>query len=212
MRDFPLFTTQQGVASLTLSQIPFTKKAYIRIQSSLEPEAFLQECVSFCSACGAEEVFAAGHAICENYPLHTSILRMQVPIEGIGDTDAALFPVTEQTLEEWRTIYNQKVRNVPNGAWMTVKMANTLLKSGEGYFVHKNGDLLGIGQVSGAQIHWVASLKPGAGADVVRALCHAVSAETVYLEVASENTKAVSLYKNLGFCVAQEISKWYRVK
>ena len=212
MRDIPLFTTQQGVASLTLSQIPYTQRAYVRIQSSLEPQAFLQECVSFCTACGAEQVFATGDTICENYPLHTRIISMQASLEGIGETDAALFPVTEQTLEQWRTIYNQKVKNVPNGAWMTMQMAKDMLKSGEGYFIHENGELLGIGQLSGNQIQWVASLQPGAGADVVRALCHAVSEKTVSLEVASENKKAVVLYEKLGFLAVHEISQWYRIK
>ena len=43
MRDMPFFTTLSGVASLTLSQIPYTGKAYIRIQDSTEPEQFLRE-------------------------------------------------------------------------------------------------------------------------------------------------------------------------
>ena len=73
MRDMPFFTTRLGVSSLTLSQIPYTKQAYIRIQDSREPEAFLQECLGFCKALGAEKVYATGHAVCEKYPEYATM-------------------------------------------------------------------------------------------------------------------------------------------
>ncbi len=210
MRDIPMFTTELGVASLVLSQIPYTQKAYIRIQDSCNGEEFLQECICFCTAAGAEHIYATGHNACECCPEHTKILEMRADIAAIGDTDAALFPVTEQTVEQWREIYNKKVRNVPNGAWMTVENAKELLK--DGYFVHRDGKLLGIGKASADKIHWVASCCPGAGEEVVRGLCHALSGDTVTLEVASANKKAISLYERLGFICTKELSKWYQVK
>ena len=48
MRDFPVFTTENGVSSITLKEVPYKGVAYIKIQSSLQPESFLQECVDFC--------------------------------------------------------------------------------------------------------------------------------------------------------------------
>ena len=59
MKDFPVFTTENGVASLVLKEIPYRRCAYIILRDSLEPEALLAECISFCRACGAERVFAA---------------------------------------------------------------------------------------------------------------------------------------------------------
>ena len=41
MRDFPIFSTETGVSSLTLKEIPYKKQAYIRIQD-VQPGA-LQE-------------------------------------------------------------------------------------------------------------------------------------------------------------------------
>lgn len=209
MRDIPFFTTQQGVASLTLSQIPYTHKAYIRIQDSASPEMFLNECIGFCKAAGAEQVYVTGHEVCEQYPEYTKLLFMQADRSFIGETDAALFPVTSSTLERWVEIYNQKVINVPNGAWMTASAAKEMLQKGDGYFVHRNGELLGIGKASGTEISWIASVQPGAGADVLRALCHTLSEETVTLIVASENCKAVNLYNKLGFVCTGIISTWY---
>ena len=211
MKDMPLFTTEYGVASLTLSQIPYTKQAYIRIQATAEPERLLTECIDFCKAAGAEHIFATGHSVCEKYPEHTKLLRMQADRSSIGETDASLFPVTEGTLNQWVEIYNQKIIIIPNGAWMNRNDANKMLHEGNGYFIHRDGDLLGIGKASGSEISWVAAVKSGAGADIVRALSHALSEDTVTLTVSSQNHKALSLYNQLGFLCSGIISTWYAV-
>lgn len=212
MKDFPVFTTEYGVASLVLKEIPYQGTAYITLQDSLEPSKLLEECVAFCRVCGAEAVYATGNAILESYPLYTAMWEMRCPWESLPDTEAGLFPVVEETLEEWRTIYNEKVRKVPNGAWMTQADGKKMLTDGDGYFIHRGGKLLGIGRAAGDTIDWVASVEPGAGRDVVAALNHAVMADAVKLTVASENRKAVALYESLGFIRAREISRWYRVK
>ena len=33
----------------------------------------------------------------------------------------------------------EKVKKVPNGAWMTDQDAKKMLEQGDGYFIHKNG-------------------------------------------------------------------------
>lgn len=212
MKDFPVFTTEYGVASLVLKEIPYQGSAYITLQDTLEPEKLLEECLAFCRVCGAERIFATGHGILEKYPMYTAMWEMRCPWESVPDTDAGLFPVVEETLEQWRSIYNEKVRKVPNGAWMTQADGRKMLASGDGYFIHREGKLLGIGRAAGDTIDWVASLEPGAGRDVVAALNHAVMADAVKLTVASENQKAIALYESLGFIRSREISRWYRVK
>lgn len=212
MRDIPFFVTELGAASLTLSQIPYTGKAYIRIQDSLTPRELLKECVNFCTAAGAQHIYAAGHPVCEEYPEHTRIIQMRADIADLGDTDAALFPVTDKTLEDWRQIYNQKIKNVPNGAWMTLQDADDMLKQGSGFFIHRNSSLLGIGKVADNEIQWVASVQSGAGIDVVRALCNAISDDFATVTVASANVKAVELYEKMGFVPVKEISVWYLMK
>ena len=87
-----------------------------------------------------------------------------------------------------------------------------MLKEGDAYFVHRNGELLGIGRVKGEEIRFLASVQPGAGEDVVRALAHAVTGESVVVEVASVNQKAVDLYSRLGFLKTKELSTWYKIK
>jgi RimJ/RimL family protein N-acetyltransferase len=211
MRDIPMFTTEYGVASLVLKEIPYQETAYIIIRDSLEPEELLEECRGFCRACGAEKIYATGHTILEKRPFLTAIWEMRRDTAGIPDTDAALWPVQEQTLAQWRDIYNQKVKTIPNGAWMSEVDGKAMLQKGDGYFVHRGDELLGIGRASVEVIDWVASVKPGAGRDVVCALAHALTGDVVTLTVASENHKAVRLYEGLGFLKTKEISRWYEI-
>ena len=211
MRDIPMFTTEFGVASLVLKEIPYQGAAYITIQDSLEPEKLLQECLQFCRMCGAERIYATGHEALESREFYTAMWEMRRSLDGMPETDAALWPVQEQNLEQWREIYNNKVKNLPNGAWMSQADGKKMLEQGDGYFVHRDGKLLGIGRALGDQIDWVASVAPGAGRDVVCALTHALWCDTVKLTVASENMKAVALYESFGFVRTKEISKWYIV-
>lgn len=211
MRDFPVFTTEYGVASLTLREVPYTARAYVVLRSSVQPELLLKECKEFCVAVGAKEIYASGDSILEAFPFHTSILKLQCLQASLGDTDAALWPVTEETAECWRTMYNEKSVRIPNGAWLSQRDLKDILKTDQAYFVHRGECLLGTGLISGGEIRWVCSMQFGAGEEVVRALAHAVTEEHITVEVASENHKAMELYKRLGFIAVSELSKWYKI-
>ena len=212
MKNIPFFTTQFGVAALTLREMPYQGKAYIKILDTQEPEQLLKECVDFCRAVGADEIFASGHEFLEKYPLHTALWLMRCSALSIGDTPASLWPVQEETVSQFRRIYNEKAKNLPNSVWMDDAEEKTMLKHGDGYFVHKDGTLLGIGRVKGEEIRFLASVQPGAGEDVVRALAHATTGDYIMLEVASANRKAIALYSRLGFIKTAELSAWYKIK
>ena len=196
---------------MILREIPYQHCAYVRVQSSLEPDKLIDECISFCRMVGAERIYAMGDAYLEKYPFHTAMYRMVCSRESIGETDAALWPVQEHTAAEFQRIFNAKAPAIPNGAWMTDRDTKEMLQTGEGYFVHRGDTLLGIGRVYQGELRFVASVYPGAGSDVVKALCNAVTEDTVTLTVASTNTKALKLYESLGFLKNQELSRWYCV-
>ena len=211
MKDIPVFDTEFGVASLFLREIPYRQRAHIKIQSSLEPERLLEECIGFCRACGAEWIDAAGHAYLEKYSLITALYTMQCSRDSVGQTEACLFPVTEGTVQQWLDIYNEKMANVPNAAYMDSKGGKELLEAGDGYFIHKDGVLLGIGKASGDFIDTVIAVKPGMGETVVKALASILTEDTVRLLVADANERAVKLYERMGFVKVKEVSRWYRV-
>lgn len=211
MKDIPVFTTQYGAASLFLREIPYRSRAHIKLQSTLEPDKLLEECIAFCRACGADWIDAAGHEYLEKYPLITSISTMQFDREKIPQTDACLFPVTEETVGKWLDICNERMANVPNCAYMDSAAGKDMLKSGDGYFIHKDGELLGIGKAHGAVIDTLAAVKPGAGETVVAALVSVLTEPVVRLTVADANTRAVRLYERMGFVKVKELIRWYRV-
>lgn len=211
MRNIPVFTTEFGVGSLILREIPYRQEAYIRIQDTGRSEIFLKECVDFCKAAGAERIFGMGHTCCESYPLHTAVLQMQGDVTGMGETDAAVFPVVEKNLSQFREIYNEKMGRVPNASFLTEADAREILKEGSGYFVHREGELLGIGVVKEPRLLALAACKKGSGETVVKALCHTFAGGQVLLEVASSNRKACLLYERLGFVPTAELSRWYRI-
>lgn len=211
LRNIPAFTTQNGVASLTLSEIPYIKTAYIRIHDSQQLNEFMNECCDFCIAVGAHHIYATGHECLENRPIHTKIIRMCRTREGLPETQAALFPVQQKTLDMWRELYNKRMQGIDNCAYMTRKKAEEYLQKGNAYFVHCGNALLGFGAASGENIDTLGSVIPGAGQDVLLALNHALSGERICVEVATTNTRAVNLYNRLGFVATEELSAWYKI-
>ncbi len=211
MKDIPMFTTDYGVASLILKEIPYRKRAYVKIQSTLEPEKLLEECVGFCRACGAERVDASGHEYLEKYPLVTEMWQMTCAREVIEETDACLFPMTEQTMARWLEIYNQRMADVPNAAYLDEKDGREFLAKGDCYFVHKNGKLLGIGKAAGDCIDTVIATEPGMGQTVMQALSKALTGETIRVTVARENARAVKLYQRMGFVQTKILSRWHQI-
>ena len=213
MRDFPLFTTDFGVASLVLKEIPYREEAYITVQD-VQPEGFeehLKECVSFCRMAGAEKIFAKGHDALEQYPLHTAVYEMRGTAWVDKDQLACLFPVTEETVGRWRTIYNERMRTVDNAGTLEARDEKKILEGGA-YFVHADGELLGIGWLEYTKLLAVASVKRGAGEQVMHTLMSLVENADMTLEVASTNERATRLYEKLGFLKTAEISRWYRIK
>ncbi len=211
MKDIPMFTSEFGVASLFLREIPYRKRAHIKIRSASDPEKLIEECIHFCRACGAEWMDCAGHPFLEKFPLLATLVKMQCDKSVIPPSGACLFPVTEETMQQWLDIYNQYMENVPNSAYMDNEDGKELLKAGDGYFVHENGELLGIGKASNDFIHAVVAVRPGKGETVVRALTEVLNGDVLSLMVAQQNTRAVRLYERMGFVAVQELSRWYQI-
>lgn len=213
MRDFPIFTTDTGVSSLILKEIPYKQEAYIRI-GDVQNDGFeehLKECVSFCRMAGAERVLATGHEKLETYPLEAALLEMRGTAWVEPEKLKNLFPVTEATVRTWRGYHNEKLRNVTCSATLTTREEEEILAEPGAYFVHDNGELLGIGWLEDTHLRTVAAMKPGAGETVMHTLMSLVEGATMTLEVASTNGRAIRLYEKLGFLSTGERERWHRV-
>ena len=213
VRDFPFFTTEYGVSSLVLKEIPYRNEAYIHIRD-VQPDGFeahLKECVSFCRMCGAEQIYAEGSGDLETYPLYTAVYEMK----GISRFDeekvACLFPVTEGTVGQWRTIYNKAMRSVDNAGTLESRDEKKILESGSAYFVHRDGELLGIFWLEANKLLAIAAVQKGAGETILHTMMSLRPEEQIHLEVASTNDRAIRLYEKCGLMKTAELSRWYRV-
>ena len=211
MKDFPVFTTENGVASLVLREVPYKGIAFVTLQDTQQPMQLLADCVEFCRAVGAQKIFATGHNVLCDYPQAVSVIQMKCARSSIDETDAALFPVSEKTIDRFRELYNEKMADIPVASTMTMTDAKKLLSRGAGYFVHRGNDLLGIGIISDDKVEVIAGVRPGVGVDVMRALCNGLYSNQIVLEVASTNIPALRLYEKLGFCRTSEVVCWYDI-
>lgn len=212
MKDIGIFPTEYGVASLILREIPYRAEAYIRIQDVQEGSLplLLAECAAFCKACGAERILWTGVETDEAPAM--SVLRMR----GTAWVDPSLleqlFPVTEQTVSRWRQIYNERMRSVPQARTLSFTDEKELAEAQGTYFVHHNGELLGIGWLEDAHLLAIASCKPGAGERVAHTLMSLVEGSDLTLEVADSNEKAIALYQKLGFIPTGIAGQWFLFK
>ncbi|MBQ3192734.1 MAG: GNAT family N-acetyltransferase [Oscillospiraceae bacterium] len=213
MRDFPIFTTEYGVSSLFLKEIPYKKEAYIRIRDVQEDffAEHMEECISFCRMAGAERIFAAGHKKLEGSPVFASVYEMRCTAWAEPDKLASLFPVTETTVSRWRQLHNEAMRSVDNAGTLEARDEQKLLGSIGAYFIHDNGELLGIGWVEDCKLLAVAAVKKGAGERVMHTLMSLCEGAQMVLEVASTNERAIRLYEKLGFLKTAELTRWYQV-
>lgn len=210
MKDFPAFITEYGAASLILREIPYQGIAYIHLRDTLEPKKLLAECISFCRACGAEKIYAAGEALNDemlSYPLHTEIWEMTGSVQPGGDR----FRLVENTtVSTWRELYRRTMTGVDNAATLESRDEKRLLEEGKAGFVRNDGgECLGIVWINDSELLALAAVQPHCGERTLRG---AVDRETrLTLEVASTNTRALALYKRMGFQKTAIRSRWYTV-
>ena len=213
MKDFPVFTTDWGVSSLILREIPYREEAYIHIQD-VQPEGFeehLKECVSFCRMAGAERVYATGSQLLQSYPEYMSVYEMRGTAWVDPEKLQNLFPVTDTTVSRWRGLMNERLRPVDNAATLTAFDEKKIVQSGGAYYIHRNGELLGLGWMEDTKLLLVAAVKPGAGETVMHSLMSLVEGADMTIEVASTNDRAIRLYEKLGFMKTREVVKWYKI-
>ena len=210
MRDIPVFTTENGAASLVLREVPYSGTAYVTIQATLSLDALLEDCIGFCKAVGARLILASGDSALARYPVYAVIRRMS-RLNTPMQTDAVAVQVTQETMDRWREIYNKKMANLPTAAHMTYSEVKKILDAGKAYFVYSGETCIGICAGKKNAVEVVASIVPGSGMDILAALCNLMTENEIYLEVAENNHKAIRLYRQAGFRDTEENLCWYKI-
>lgn len=215
MKDIPVFTGSHGIATLVLKEIPWSGCGYVIVRSVWDDAAaFLDECLGFCRACGAEAVYAswemaelpAEHA----YDMvELQMKKADLPKGGFVETE----DLTKENSEAFLQVYDRCFRNVPNAASYGPKDTARLLGEETAYLVFRGGVCAAIAEISREGLEAVAVLPEyrGLGYDLTRTVLEKVPSQTLKLKTASTNTRALRLYARLGFQKTSVLSRWWKL-
>ncbi len=203
MRDIPLFTATNGMATLILHEIPFRGDAFVWIRTVYgSVEGLIKECEGFCKAAGADRVYFSGEPDLSAYPVYARLIYRCVERSILPTTEAVAVPVESSDL--WLEQYRHAFRSVPAAQ-------STPPEDGR-YDIRMDQEQIGIGQIQGGMLLSVASLRPGMGVHCVSALAALGQGSTLRLVCAEENAPAMKLYDKLGFSRDEVKEVWYTLK
>ena len=203
MRDIPLFTVTDGMATLILHEIPFRKEAFVWIRTVFgSVEGLVKECTGFCKAAGAEKVYFSGDMDLSSFPVHARLIYRSVQKSLLPSTQAIALPVENE--ERWLASYRHAFRSVP--------VAQSTPSQEGRYDVFLEGNFIGIGQIQGGMLMSVASMEKGRGQDCLCALAAHGQGDFLRLVCAEENIPAMNLYDRLGFTKEKVKEVWYSLK
>ena len=216
MKDIPVFTGTHGVATLVLKQIPWSGCGYVIVRSVwTDAAAFLEECLGFCRACGAQQVYASWG--CEDLPAphgYDMLYLYREKADLPKGNNLELEVLSRENGEEFLAVYNRCFRQVPNAASYGKEDLKRLLGEDTAWLLRRGEACAAIGEISTEGLEAVAVLPEyrGLGYDLTLALLEMVPSKTLRLKVASTNQRALALYDRLGFGKGQIISRWWKLK
>ena len=216
MKDIPVFTGSHGVATLILSQIPWSGCGYVMVRSVWDDtKAFLDECLGFCCACGAETVYASWDMEDLPAPHGYDMVSLTMEKSKLSQEESiATEDLTEHNSEAFLNIYNTCFQTIPHAAAYGKKDIQRLLGEETAYLVKRGGEYAAIAEISKEVLEAIAVLPRyrGLGYDLARTVLQNVPSKTLKLKTASTNERARALYRRLGFANEQIISRWWKLR
>lgn len=214
MKDIPLFTGENGLASLILRAIPASRRAYVIVRAAApgRMEALLEECGRFCRLAGAETVLATAEESL-SLPRAYEVWALACPRSSLPPPEApvALRPVDARDSETYLRLYNALFQDVPGALPYAAADLPAMLSRERAFFALEGGEMAGLGQVDGSELRAIA-VSPahrGLGARLARTLFAQMPGDEVTLQVSSANAPALRLYEKLGFTKRAVCARWY---
>lgn len=163
MKDIPVFSCPDGIATLILREVPFRGEGYILVRGVFGTlEGLLAECAGFCRAAGAERLFAAGEADFSGYPAAIRILGRRAPRESLLPAPEAvrLFPSRRKRQRTGRGNTMRASGAVPAAESCSPAEERALAAGGEALWIWDGAERIGLGRVRGGELLAVAALLP----------------------------------------------------
>lgn len=215
MKDIPIFTGAHGIATLVLKEIPWSGCGYVLVRSVwTDAAAFLEECLGFCRACGAQQVYASWEMAELPAPHAYDMVALQMKKSELPQgTPLDLQALTKENSEAFLQTYHACFQQVPNAASYGKKDVARLLGEETAYLVFRDGICAAIAELSREGLEAVGVLPQfrGMGYDLTRTVLEMVPSVTLKLKTASTNTRALQLYERLGFRRTGILSRWWKL-
>lgn len=216
MKDIPMFTGTHGMASLVFREVALTGCAYVVVRAvwNGQKAAFLQECLDFCRAVGAEQVYAT-YGVEELPAKHGwDMIAMEAEKEGLPvGNPVEIEELTPENGSHFLEIYNHCFRDVPGASVYGEADLKRLYDTDCAWLCKKDGQYAAIAEISEAGLESIAVLPEyrGLGYDLALAVLPMVPRKTICLKVAGTNEKALALYERLGFQRVKIVGRWWQI-
>ncbi len=216
MNNIPVFLSQGGTATLVLSEIPFSKKAYIYLRTVRQLALLIEESAAFCRQCGAETCFLTGSEETPHLPLRHAFDVLLLSVEKRWLPEQPLVPLTQVTAgndQVYLSVYNQCFRNISGAITYDQRHLQRIVREQQQAFLAlcPDGTPWGMGELHENELAAVAVLPEfrGRGAALTYSLLQHCPGPKITLSVASDNRAALALYEKLGFHVSGLQARWY---
>lgn len=215
MKDIPVFTGSHGIATLVLKEIPWSGCGYVIVRSVWDDAAaFLEECLDFCRACGAEQVYASWEMAELPAPHAYDMVELQMKKSELpAGNSVETEELTKENSGAFLDVYNRCFRTVPNAASYSQKDTARQIGEETACLVFRGGVCAAIAEISKEGLEAVAVLPEyrGLGYDLTRTVLEKVPSVTLKLKTASTNERALRLYARLGFRQTAVLSRWWKL-
>ena len=219
MKNIPIFTASNGLASLILREIPYSGRAYVMVRAVWRGEtaALLEECGQFCRAAGAETVFASDglEPLPARHAYDMVELRCRRADLPVPDRVLPLEPLTADNAAAYLEIYNRCFRDLPGARAYDQTDIRRLLGKNLAFLVRWQGNYAAVAELAEGGLAGAGVLPEfrgqGLGRELVLTVLHRLETPEVTLKTASTNAAALSLYRRLGFGQTQITSRWWQL-
>ena len=219
MKNIPIFTASNGMASLILREIPYSGRAYVMVRAVWRGEtaALLSECGQFCRAAGAEAVYASRELeeLPANHAYDMVELRCRRADLPLPDRPLKLEPLSLENAAAYLEIYNRCFRDIPGATAYDRKDMERLMGKNLAFLVREAGRYAAVAELDPRGLAGVAVLPEcrglGLGRNLTLSALRLLDGPELTLKTASTNRAALALYHSLGFGGDRITSRWWQL-
>lgn len=215
MQNIPMFTGVHGMATLILKEIPASGLAYVLVRSVWKDNlaGLLAESRDFCRAAGAETVY--GSWDCRNLPAEHAydVWELALDRDRLPEPseDVVLTPLTARNGSDYLSVYNRCFAKMPGHASYDHRDIQRLQGKDLAFLVYRGGIPAAVAELGENKLEGLGVLPEfrGLGYSLALTVLRRLPGPVLTLRVVSTNSRALSLYRRIGFGGEKTVSRMW---